>query len=344
MLTTYGKELMGFKPIPDGTAIRARFHAVHVLTIQGVTLDASTIAKVQGTVQGTSYSLAVGSNLNAIARLLLDEDYVDDEAAWAETHACAPPYALLHLGPTGLHHCQSGHAQEHEGAILTYDAFSSAKQELRDAADRVLPSVITGLASALWSPQHPVRVVTAAATVFGRTDTGSTLHDIRLTLSATLAVASRLESQTLTDRVSRATDLASAINPKVARFYRLGVEEKDPLKQFLYFFLAIEVTTHATFASIDHSSAFGSLVVADERTRDLVLPFLEEQRLQWKTLRQRFVWCVACRWTHLSRADVDEFLRLKGVRDAIAHGVIASPSGPDVLAVARLATLLQQTA
>jgi hypothetical protein len=41
-------------------------------------------------------------------------------------------------------------------------------------------------------------------------------------------------------------------------------------------------------------------------------------------------------WTHLADADVDEFKRLKDVRDGIAHGRIASPEHADVVGVVRL--------
>lgn len=344
MLTNYAKELMGFKPIPKGAAISARFHAVHVLAIEGITADPDTSAQVRAEVHGVSFQLAVGASLNATARHLLDDDYAEDEAAWTKEHSCSPPYALVHLGPTAAFTCTSGHAQEREGAILTYDAFSPAKEELRAAAETVLPSVITALACTLSSPQHRVRLTKVDSVVFGRTDAGATVQDIRVTMSATATVAKRVDSHSLSEGVARATVLAASLNPKVARFYHLGLEEKDPLKRFLYFFLAVEVETHAAFATIDHHSALASLVIADERTRGVALPFFDEQREHWKTLRERFAWCVVCRWTHLSRSDVEDFLRLKRVRDDIAHGVIATPAGRDVDAVARLATLLHRDA
>jgi hypothetical protein len=45
----------------------------------------------------------------------------------------------------------------------------------------------------------------------------------------------------------------------------LGLEEKDLLKRFLYyFFLAIEVETHAAFAAVDNPATLASLVTADD--------------------------------------------------------------------------------
>lgn len=44
---------------------------------------------------------------------------------------------------------------------------------------------------------------------------------------------------------------APRINIKAARFFSLGMAEDD-LKKFLYFFLALEVETHAVFGRIIH--------------------------------------------------------------------------------------------
>jgi len=331
---------MGFKPIQDGSTISARFHALHVLTIQGITVEEGALAPVRTSVQGVSFALTVGSNVNALSKELLNDDYVEDETAWAKEHSCSPPYALLHFGPTETHTCTSGHAQEREGDLLTYDAFSLAKEELRLAGDRVLPSIITALTTTLSSREHQVRITKADSLVFGISDRGQVVRDLRLTLSATATVATRVRGDALIEKIDRATRLASSIDPKVSRFYHLALEEKDLLKRFLYFFLSVEVQTHASFSRIDHPSALSSLIASDDRTRDVVVPFLEDQREHWKALRERFVWCVACVWKHLSRQDVEEFARLKRIRDDIAHGVVATPSAADVQSVERLAALL----
>lgn len=335
---------MGFKPIQEGSAISAKFHAVHVLAIQGITVADGSLARVRSTVQDVPFSLAIGSSLNKTARELLDDDYTEDETAWAKEHSCSPPYALVRFGPTATHTCSAGYAQERNSSLFTYDAFSGAKEELRAAADKVLPSVITALACTLSSREHQVRLTKVDSVAFGITDAGVVVHDLRITMNATGTVAKRIATDVLTEKIGRATVVASSINPKVSRFYHLALEEKDPLKRFLYFFLAVEVETHATFARIDHPSAFAALVAGDDRTRDVVLPFLEEQREHWKTLRERFAWCVVASWTHLTRSDVEDFLRLKRVRDDIAHGVIATPNAADVHAVERLATLLHESA
>jgi len=343
MITNAAKEIMGFKALPEGASITARFHALHVLAIRGITLDSATSAHAQGVAHGVRYSVAIGPSVNVSTRQLVDVDYTDDEQNWTKEHLCSPPYAVVHFGPTDPHTCASGYVQEREDAILTYDAFKSAKEELHSAAEMALPSLTAALACSYSSPSRQILVSRVDSSMFGLTETGRTIHDICLLVSATGTVNKRLDHNALNDGAARATAMAASMNIKVARFFDLGLEEKDLLKRFLYFFLSIEVQTHAAFATIDHPSAFASVVTADDRTRDVVLPFLNQQRMQWRTLKERFVWCVVCRWTHLSRAEIDEFIRLKRLRDSIAHGELTSPNQADVESVARLATLLHQS-
>jgi hypothetical protein len=341
MLTNAGKESFGFRPFHEERAITASFHSIHVFGIHGVAFDDPMVPRITATLKGVSFSFSVGTSLNAIARELIDDDFTDDEGAWARKHSCSPPYALVHFGPTSPYTCSTGYAQDHDGGLITYDAFPFAKDELRSAADKVLPSLVTAVSSVLSSRDYLVRLTRVYTATVGVTDAGISVRDIRLTMSATATVAKRVATDVLTEQLARATIAASLLNPKVARFFHLALEERDPLKRFLYFFLTIEVHTHATFALIDHSSALAMLVSTDERTAGVVLPFLAEQREYWRTLRGRFAWCVACKWTHLSQLDVETFGHLKSIRDQISHGVIASPSASDVTAVERLATLIQ---
>lgn len=343
MITNAAKEIMGFKALLEGATITARFHALHVLAIRGITLDSATSAHAEGVAHGVPYSIAIGPSVNLTTRQLMDEDFTDDEPTWTKEHSCSPPYAVIHFGPTEPHTCATGYAQERDEAILTYDAFAVAREELRAAAEKALPSLTAALACTYSSSGHEIQVSNVDSAVFGLTETGKSIHDVCLRMSATAFASTRLDPKALANGVAQTTVLAASMNSKVARFYSLALEERDLLKRFLYFFLSIEVQTHAAFAAIDHPGAFESLVIADDRTRDVVLPFLNEQRAQWRTLKERFVWCVVCRWTHLSRKDVEDFIRLKRVRDSIAHGELASPSSVDVVSVARLATLLHHS-
>jgi hypothetical protein len=131
------------------------------------------------------------------------------------------------------------------------------------------------------------------------------------------------------------------MNPKVARFFQLALDEDDPLKKFLYFFLAIEIETHATFAKIDHARNLSVLIAPPNRVAVSTQDFFDRQRQRWANLGDRFMWCVLCVWTHLCDADVEEFRSLKKIRDDIAHGSIATPPHSAVAGAQKLAAMLQ---
>jgi hypothetical protein len=105
--------------------------------------------------------------------------------------------------------------------------------------------------------------------------------------------------------------------------------------------LAIEIETHATFSTIDHPKQISSLVLPPAHAVATTQAFFDGQRQRWVNLRDRFVWCVLCAWPHLSDSDVEDFKRLKTIRDEIAHGSLATPPPDSVLVVEKLAAKLQ---
>src|SRR3954451_2586548 len=93
-----------------------------------------------------------------------------------------------------------------------------------------------------------------------------------------------------------------------------------------------------TVAAINHAQNLANIVVPPTRVIASTRNLFDEQRNSWRTLKDRFVWCAICVWTHLSDTDIEEFKRLKAVRDSIAHGSISVPRNASVAAVERLAT------
>ena len=127
----------------------------------------------------------------------------------------------------------------------------------------------------------------------------------------------------------------------MARFFHLALYDDDPLKKFLYFFLTIEIAIHVTFRKIDHASNLSALVAAPDRIAVSTQTFFVKQHKKWTNLRDRFVWCALCVWTHLGDADIEEFARLKRVRDDIAHGSIETPPYSAVTGAEKFAAKLQ---
>jgi hypothetical protein len=223
----------------------------------------------------------------------------------------------------------------------TRTGFPQARAQLHAWGQEVLPSLLAGLASSFSLQEPPVKFVPTDRAVYGITNEGRTVLDTRVTVSASAYVSTRVSAEQAADRLAFAMDIASGMKQKVARFFHLALHEDDPLKRFLYFFLAIEIETHATFSMIDHASQLSSLVLPPEHAAATTKAFLDGQRQKWTNLQDRFVWCLICAWPHLSDSDAEEFKRLKTIRDAIAHGSLATPPADAVRTVEKLAAKLQ---
>jgi hypothetical protein len=339
-LTTSAIEAMGFRRINAGEEIVAAFHSLNVFEIQGFTVSKDSCFTTSGIVSGFDYELGVGSSVNDISMALLADDFTENETAWAEEHQCRPPYALLHCGPTSEQSSGPGYVKQNGSTIMTYDSFGPVKDQLRSIEAKVLPAVQTSLACEFTFAPHKVRFNSIDRNVFGLTSDKVVVHDIRLGGSATAYTASALPPADIQEAMERVGHLAAIVNPKVARFFKLALEDKDSLKRFLYFFLAIEIETHKRFASIDIVKSCASLLNVPERIRASAVVLLENTSGKWN-LADRFTWCVVNAWHHMSDADVSDFRRLKKVRDGIAHGVISVPPADSVVAVEALAGKLQ---
>jgi hypothetical protein len=333
---------MGFRKIAADEPVVASFHSLHVYAVQGLMLEDAPIVPTRGSISGTAYAFALGNSVNAVTQELLADNLADDEAAWARENRCAPPYAVIHVGPTAVHTCADGHVKEEGTGIATLDAFSAAKAELRLLEDRVLPMLIKSLNCGFGAEDHRVRFANISREVFGLTPRGVVVHDIRFQIDASLIGSRRLSADALKAQGARTATLAASMNPKVCRFFRLATEERDLLKKFLYFFLTLEIETHATFASIDHSANFARLLNNEARVQATSTSFFEAQRERWTNLLDRFAWCALCAWPSVTDADVSEFKRLKKIRDEIAHGSIAGPPAEAVQAAGGMAMKLQR--
>ena len=299
------------------------------------------VVDAHGVVSGVPYQMAFGASVNAIARRLVNDDLADDEGGWLAEHKCAPPFLMLHVGPTARHTLSGSYVKFEETRITTYEGFTPARSELKELENSVLPSALSAL-TCQFSRFHPtVKFKRVARDVFGITPAGQTLFDFRIEIRGSLTTARGIGAPDVSLYFSRSTALAASISPKVSSFFQLALEEDDPLKRFLYFFMTVERQTHAAFAAIDHRGHLGTLTHGPDRVRTAMADFFVAQSERWKALQERFVWCALSVWTQLTDADIASFKELKRVRDQLAHGEISAPSAQNVLAIEGLAKKLQ---
>jgi hypothetical protein len=341
-LSIYALESMGFRRLEVGESVSASFHSLHTYELQGIKLNGNDdVVRSHGISSGVPYEVAIGISVNALTRSIMNDDLAEDEEEWQKIHKCQPPFVLIHIGPT-KEHAMTGEFIKFEGpTITTYESFIPARVELQEMEAAVIPNVVSALTCSLGLARSHLKLRKLSSDAFGITSSGMVLYDFRIEMRASLYASDQLELTEVNAKLQYANDLVEAINPKVSKFFFLALEEEDPLKRFLYFFLAIERQTHFVFSSVDHDRYLSDLIQSPERIRESSTIFFQKQREHWKSLQDRFVWCALSIWTHLSDDDIETFKRLKKVRDKIAHGEITEPPDDAVVEIERLIIKLQ---
>jgi hypothetical protein len=317
---------MGFRPFDPGESLTAAFVSMSVYEARGITLEPGVVEIASGNVAGFAYRLAVGAGVNDTCKALADDSFIEDEDAWKKDMQCSGPFALFQLGPTQPFTVTVGHIKtEQDGSTTTLDSFPALRSEVAQLELAALPPLLTSLACLLGDPDHIVELRKIDRISVGRTPAGSVVRDIRIQFSGKAFVSVGLAATKLAADVRAVGILAPKLNSKAARFFALGLAENDELKSFLYFFLAIEVQTHATFRRIDHARALTSLAASPSSAAPSLLALLERQTDQLRNLFDRFVWCAAFGWVGVTDGDVAQFKNLKAARDDVAHGSTSEP-------------------
>jgi hypothetical protein len=332
---------MGFRRLAQGEAVVATFESVHAYEVRGFILEDGEPLVATGSIAGAPYGISLGRTINATSKALSGEDFADDEKAWEREQKSTPPYLLVRCGATGEHSCSEGFINQGSSEeIETHDCFAAARAEVRAFEQRVLPPLIAALSSTFGTPEHRVHFRSLGSVFLGRTG-GRLVRDIRFEATISGYTSKTVGADEARENLDHVVRLASELDPKVAKFFTRGSEEGDPLKRFLFFFLAIEIETHAVFQSIDHIAHMKEFASRSEGIRESALRFLGSQPEKWTGVADRFVWAAMCAWTHLDDSDINTFKRLKRIRNDIAHGSIDVPPSDAVAAVERLALKLQ---
>ena len=192
----------------------AVFHSIHVYKVRGFTLKTVALEPVSGKVGNLGYAMSVGTSVNAMCLKLVQDKYAESEEAWQAEHKCAPPYLMVHLGPTTTHELIITHAKDDGRTITTYSSFLSAKAELREIESNVLPHVLSGLACSFSLSEPPVHFLPIDHAVLGITPDNRTVHDFSLHLSAEATVSSHLDPSDVEQRLVSTVKLAGTMNSK----------------------------------------------------------------------------------------------------------------------------------
>lgn len=329
---------MGFREVVAQGAITASFMSVTVYEVRGITLPEGFAHAVEARVAGADYRIAIAQSLNDGCKNLTGDDFDESEPEWRKRVKSDGPFFLVAVGPTDFIECSAGRLMRHEdGSVATYDCFPHVRTALRAIEDRVIPPALAAATCALNEPDRYVALRKLDRASSARCLDGTSLHDIRFDVKAEVYVPRLLDAVTLLNKLSDVIKRAPKLNQRAARFFALGLAEDDQLKRFLYFFLALEVETHAVFGRIDHGLQTARLLSSTASPSPTTLNLVCVQVAALTNLFDRFAWCSACTWTDLTETEIALFKELKSARDAIAHGRVSEPPAGFALAAESLA-------
>jgi len=329
MLTPHAIKAMGFQDEVAAGSIEASFTSITVFEACGIVVAEGVTETTSGQAAGVDYRVAVSASVNSACQALVADDFEESEDAWRAGVKSNGPFALIAVGPTSPVACTAGRSKrEPDGTLVTYDCFAKARAELQALEKRLMPPVVSALTCAFNTPDRYVFLKKLTRTSFGRTSDLTVIQDVYVEIRAEGYASRAIDRDSLAGALQAVSQRASYLNKEAAAFFALGLREVDQLKKFLYFFLSLEVQTQAVFGKIDHHNQVGSTVTHEVSPRRTLEALLERQVSGLVNLLDRFIWCTACKWTHLTDEDVEMFKKLKDARDAIAHARASeAPSG-----------------
>lgn len=316
-------EDMGYSKIEKGGCLHGRFSRLLIYHIEGFKTDQPVVGPLRHVFDGHHYALAIGGSVNETCQALVNDELVEDEVAWRKRNNTIGPYLVLKIGPTGEHELTATHFLRTGNEIWINGGCESATAELDSLQERIGPRLVSSLTIAFSSAHTAFRSIEAVN--YGVARSGERLRDMSFSMSGYAIVSEPIAAEEVKARVALALERSSHLDSNVAGFFDLALKETDPTKQFLLFFIALELLTKTEFAK-RYPSIASSVISA-------TLPAKKRADLQ-----HQFSWLQKHALTSLSGRCVDSFERLRKVRNRIAHGGIAAPDPQSLAEVKTLAT------
>lgn len=329
----------GFRPLGENEVMIATFTRMDVIAIEGISVV--DVATAEAVLKGVPYRLAIAKGLNEACQALIADNYVDDVTAWETEKKTTGPYLLVLLGPTTAYVADRCHLKlETDGSISTYAGFTQAKHQLREWSRQILPELLTSLTAQFAVPGRHFRLRRVDEVATGTTAEGQLVRDSLLIGSARGYSSKAVPPEAVARALEQAQALSTRLKGKVAQLFNAAHEEDDDFMRFVYFFFALEQHVNAAFGQIDFTQHVDAPTVPSLAGARKDLLARSENR---RNLRDRFMWCALTQWPRLEDADVQEFHRLKTVRDELLHGSRTTPPAEAVAAIEALtAKVLRQ--
>jgi len=320
--TKHGIEMMGFTEHPETDSLEIHFGIIKVYSLQGVNFKPDSTPLLSEVVGfGENCTVAISQSLNEACQLLMGDDFIDEnEDEWIKNKKATPPFLLIYFKEFQTRILNGGYRKEQDGSIVTYDAFPDGKLDIRKWEKEALPSIYTALTVHFSTIERPVTLVSVESSIFGTTNTGKTLFDVKVTGNAKGIVSSAKVADEINESLLKSTDLFSKLEYKSSRHLFSALNEEDRLKQFMSYFLFIERHTHSQFKQLSFNNDAHAVFDIPQRINQTSRAFFESQFNDSKNLSQRFHWCSILAWNQLTDEDVSDFSSIKKIRDQLTHG------------------------
>jgi hypothetical protein len=314
-------EGMGFTEYPDTDELEISFGIIKIYSLRGLVFEKDCeLKQSKVTSFGCNCTTVITQSVNDGCRLLTGDSLSDDEEKWLSDKKTLPPFLLIYFMEKTARTLRGGYRQELDGNIHTYDAFPDGKTEIRDWENDVELRIITALTVHLSTLERQVEIAPIDRSVFGKTQQGKTLFDIKLTANITGYVSSPKSIDDIANSLDGAEKLFSELTKDVSRHFYAALNEEDRLKKFLGYFLFIERFTHRSFKTLSYEENAKQLFSIQSRMENSATSFFSTILSESKNLKQRFYWCAMTIWDQVDDQDVSNFATIKKVRDRLAHG------------------------
>jgi hypothetical protein len=214
--------------------------------------------------------------------------------------------------------------------------FECAHREVKTKEEKLTSKALSAISCCI-SPTQDLYIDHLRTYHFGKTESGEVLVQCPQAY-AIYESDIGMGSEQLQRALDKAISHTASISSRSGYLLGLGITERDVVKRFLFFFLAIETEIDRVFKSMPPSAfakAFRSAL--DAPASDLVHEVVKGRNNN--DLRIKFLWCMMTVLPHLSCEDLSAFKELKKIRDGIAHGSFQSlPEQGDAEKAYRLAT------
>jgi hypothetical protein len=328
-------EELGYSLLDSSAELSGDFYTAHLYSIRGLIAPDEAIV-ASGTIHDTAkVTFGIGKRCNELANRITGLDLVEDEDQWNTSDRHRPPFLLLQIGPSRRHRAECGYYKNVDGQII-YERkmFESAHREVQSEADKLTPKVLGAIGYCISSSEE-IYLDHLKTVCFGKTQSEEVLVQLPQTQ---FLIESRMgmKREDLQNALDTAASLANSVSSKSAYLFSLGIEERDVVKRFLFFFLTIESEVSREFKSLS-SSAFVDVFSSplEPPAADLVRDVVTKRQ---NDLLVKFLWCMKTSLPQLTYDDLDTFIALKKIRDGIAHGSFQQlPSQDEAAKAYRLA-------